>query len=76
MTRGSRRPFGADRLAAEDEVLRGLLNVTVDGLAAGRRRRGGPTPAGDPGEPRLALAALLAGETANGPAMDGGADGG
>lgn len=76
MSRGSLRPSGADRLAAEDEVLRGLLNVTIDGLAAGRRRRGGPTPAGDPGQPRRELAALLAGTADDGSVADGAASDG
>lgn len=63
MTRPDRSPVVAAAdvppLAADHDALRPLLAATLDALAAGRKRRGGPTPAGPPDGPRRALDALL-----------------
>ncbi len=51
----------ADALAAGDGPLDDLLGVALGALRAGVRRRGGPLPAGSPGEPARALAAAVDG---------------
>jgi|GEM_PF-5289150 len=51
----------ADALAAADGPLDDLLGVALGALRAGVRRRGGPLPAGRPGEPARALAAAVDG---------------
>lgn len=51
----------AEALAGVDGPLDDLLGVALEGLRAGAGRRGGPVPAGDPGDPAQALAAAVDG---------------